>query len=188
MKRRTSLSPSVLLWQACYNHQNGRSYRASLFLGKLGTAVLSPVADTYVENGSNASNNYGTSQGLVVKNSGGSTLTRVGEPQAVAANVTAATRTGLAGLSIEDSTGDAADPLFEFTLAVDRVAAARKAIDDSGTGVLLVAKSDAANAVAQSNLIHFIKSKQTRAARLPETETPSETSANHSNPTQPVDI
>ena len=64
------------------------------------------------------------------------------EPQAVAANVTAATRTGLAGLSIEDSTGDAADPLFEFTLAVDRVAAARKAIDDSGTGVLLVARSE----------------------------------------------
>ena len=64
------------------------------------------------------------------------------EPAAVAANVTMAARTGVAGLSIEDSTGDTAEPLFDFTLAVERVGAARQAIDDSGTGVLLTARSE----------------------------------------------
>ena len=63
-------------------------------------------------------------------------------PDAVAANVASATATGVAGLSIEDSTGDASDPLFEFTLAVERIGAARRAIDDSNTGVLLTARSE----------------------------------------------
>ena len=47
------------------------------------------------------------------------------EPDGVAANVTRAARTGVAGISIEDSTGDDAEPLFAFELAVDRVRAAR---------------------------------------------------------------
>ena len=64
------------------------------------------------------------------------------EPADVAANVTAATATGIAGLSIEDSTGDDANPLFEFGLAVERVRAARHAIDASGTGVLLTGRSE----------------------------------------------
>jgi len=64
------------------------------------------------------------------------------EPASVAANVAAATATGIAGLSIEDSTGDAANPLFEFTLAVERIRAARHAIDDSGTGILLTGRSE----------------------------------------------
>jgi 2-methylisocitrate lyase-like PEP mutase family enzyme len=59
------------------------------------------------------------------------------EPSAVAANVGLAVATGVAGLSIEDSTGDASNPLFDFQLAVERVRAARQAIDASGTGVLL---------------------------------------------------
>jgi methylisocitrate lyase len=63
-------------------------------------------------------------------------------PAAVAANVKAATATGVAGLSIEDSTGDAGQPLFEFSLAVDRMRAARQAIDESGTGVLLTGRSE----------------------------------------------
>ena len=63
-------------------------------------------------------------------------------PDAVGANVAAATTTGIAGLSIEDSTGDASSPLFDFTLAVERIRAARRAIDDSGTGVLLTARSE----------------------------------------------
>lgn len=63
-------------------------------------------------------------------------------PEAVGINVTRATATGIAGLSIEDSTGDAAHPLFDFTLAVERIQAARRAIDDSGTGVLLTARSE----------------------------------------------
>ncbi|MEO8450112.1 MAG: isocitrate lyase/phosphoenolpyruvate mutase family protein [Gemmatimonadota bacterium] len=64
------------------------------------------------------------------------------EPAAVGANVTAATATGIAGLSIEDSTGDAANPLFEFALSVERIRAARQAIDASGTGVVLTGRSE----------------------------------------------
>jgi 2-methylisocitrate lyase-like PEP mutase family enzyme len=63
-------------------------------------------------------------------------------PAEVGANVTAATSTGIAGLSIEDSTGDASNPLFDFALAVERIRAARQAIDDSGTGILLTGRSE----------------------------------------------
>jgi 2-methylisocitrate lyase-like PEP mutase family enzyme len=64
------------------------------------------------------------------------------EPADVATNVGRAAQTGVAGLSIEDSTHDPSRPLFEFALAVERVRAARRAIDDSGTGVLLVGRSE----------------------------------------------
>ena len=64
------------------------------------------------------------------------------EPAAVAANVAAATETGIAGLSIEDSTGKASAPLFDLNLAVERVRAARRAIDESGTGILLTGRSE----------------------------------------------
>jgi methylisocitrate lyase len=63
-------------------------------------------------------------------------------PEAVAQNVSAAVQTGVAGLSIEDSTGDASSPLFDAALAVERVRAARRAIDASGTAVLLTARSE----------------------------------------------
>ena len=64
------------------------------------------------------------------------------EPDEVGQNVAAAVATGIAGLSIEDSTGDPAQPLFEFELAVERVRAARHAIDASGSGALLVGRSE----------------------------------------------
>ena len=64
------------------------------------------------------------------------------QPDDVARNVAAAASTGVAGLSIEDSTGNPSAPLFDFTLAVERVAAARRALDESGTGVLLTARSE----------------------------------------------
>lgn len=64
------------------------------------------------------------------------------EPEGVAANVTLATATGIAGLSIEDSTGDHSHPLMDFELAVARISAARSAIDDGGDGVLLTARSE----------------------------------------------
>ncbi|MEZ5293634.1 MAG: isocitrate lyase/phosphoenolpyruvate mutase family protein [Vicinamibacterales bacterium] len=63
-------------------------------------------------------------------------------PEAVAANVRAATATGVAGLSIEDSTGSPDHPLYDSGLAVERIAAARQAIDESGTGVLLTARTE----------------------------------------------
>lgn len=64
------------------------------------------------------------------------------DPDEVAANAKLAAATGIAGLSIEDSTGDADEPLYPFDLAVERVRAARRAIDDSGTGVLLTGRSE----------------------------------------------
>lgn len=63
-------------------------------------------------------------------------------PEEVAANVGKAAVTGLAGLSIEDSTGDPSRPLFDFELSVERMRAARQAIDSSGTGVLLTGRSE----------------------------------------------
>jgi 2-methylisocitrate lyase-like PEP mutase family enzyme len=64
------------------------------------------------------------------------------EPADVAAHVKAATGTGVAGLSIEDSTGDPAAPLFELPLAVERIRAARKAIDETKRGTLLTGRSE----------------------------------------------
>ncbi|HEX7336038.1 MAG TPA: isocitrate lyase/phosphoenolpyruvate mutase family protein [Gemmatimonadales bacterium] len=64
------------------------------------------------------------------------------EPEKVADNVAMATDTGIAGISIEDSTGDTARPLFDFELAVERVQAARRAIDQSKTGILLTGRSE----------------------------------------------
>lgn len=64
------------------------------------------------------------------------------DPQQVGENVKLAAATGIAGLSIEDSTGDEADPLHEFDLAVERVRAARQAIDESGTGIVLTGRSE----------------------------------------------
>jgi 2-methylisocitrate lyase-like PEP mutase family enzyme len=63
-------------------------------------------------------------------------------PAEVAANVTAAAATGIAGLSIEDSTGDPSNPLFDLSLAVERMRAAREALDKTGTGVLLTGRSE----------------------------------------------
>ncbi|HMI47961.1 MAG TPA: isocitrate lyase/phosphoenolpyruvate mutase family protein [Gemmatimonadaceae bacterium] len=64
------------------------------------------------------------------------------EASDVADNVARCVETGVAGLSIEDATGDPATPLYELSLAVERVAAAREAIDRSGSGVLLTARAE----------------------------------------------
>lgn len=64
------------------------------------------------------------------------------DPDGVAANVTLAIETGVAGLSIEDSSWAPDDPLYDVDLSVARVEAARKAIDDSGSGVFLTARSE----------------------------------------------
>ena len=60
----------------------------------------------------------------------------------VAESVRLAAETGVAGLSIEDSTGDAAKPLYELDAAVERIRAARKAIDKAGGDVLLVGRAE----------------------------------------------
>jgi 2-methylisocitrate lyase-like PEP mutase family enzyme len=64
------------------------------------------------------------------------------DPEDVAVHVGLGAATGVAGLSIEDSTGDATAPLFDFQLSVERIAAARAAIDAPGTGVLLTGRSE----------------------------------------------
>jgi 2-methylisocitrate lyase-like PEP mutase family enzyme len=64
------------------------------------------------------------------------------DPDQVGANVTLAASTGIAGLSIEDSSGEESQPLFDFELAVERIRAARKAIDESGTGIVLTGRSE----------------------------------------------
>ena len=64
------------------------------------------------------------------------------KPEKVAANVARAVKTGVAGLSIEDSTGDAAKPLYERAFAIERIKAARAAIDADNSGVLLVGRCE----------------------------------------------
>ncbi|PTB22712.1 2-methylisocitrate lyase [Trinickia symbiotica] len=78
-------------------------------------------------------------------------------PAEVAQSVKLAVDTGVAGLSIEDSTGDAASPLFPVEIAVERIKAARRAIDENGGDTLLVGRaenfvvgiSDLADAIAR---------------------------------------
>jgi methylisocitrate lyase len=64
------------------------------------------------------------------------------KPEKVAANVARAVKTGVAGLSIEDSTGDAANPLYERAFAIERITAARAAIDADNSGVLLTGRCE----------------------------------------------
>ncbi|HEY2037714.1 MAG TPA: isocitrate lyase/phosphoenolpyruvate mutase family protein [Steroidobacteraceae bacterium] len=64
------------------------------------------------------------------------------DPDGVEQSVRLAVETGVAGLSIEDSTGDAAKPLYDLDDAVARVRAARKAIDRAGGDTLLVGRAE----------------------------------------------
>jgi 2-methylisocitrate lyase-like PEP mutase family enzyme len=65
------------------------------------------------------------------------------KPEGVAANVQLCIETGVAGLSIEDSTGHSDRPLYEKKLAVGRIQAARSAIDASKSGVVLTGRCEA---------------------------------------------
>ena len=64
------------------------------------------------------------------------------EPSGVAESVALAARTGVAGLSIEDSTGNAERPLYDLDAAVARIRAARTAIDKAGGDVLLIGRAE----------------------------------------------
>jgi 2-methylisocitrate lyase-like PEP mutase family enzyme len=65
------------------------------------------------------------------------------EPESVADNVRLCVETGVAGLSIEDNTGRTDMPLYDKQLAVERIHAARSAIDASGIGVVLTGRCEA---------------------------------------------
>ncbi len=79
------------------------------------------------------------------------------EPEKVGVNVARGVKTGVAGLSIEDSTGDKAKPLYDSAQAIERIKAARKAIGDSNvmlTGrceAYLVGKPDLGFVIEQLN-------------------------------------
>src|SRR3954452_14436876 len=64
------------------------------------------------------------------------------KPEKVAVNVARAVAAGVAGLSIEDSTGDKANPLYERAFAIERIKAARAAIDADNSGALLVGRCE----------------------------------------------
>lgn len=64
------------------------------------------------------------------------------DAQGVAESVRLAVEGGVAGLSIEDSTGDTARPLFKIGVAVERIRAARNAIDQAGGDTLLVGRAE----------------------------------------------
>jgi 2-methylisocitrate lyase-like PEP mutase family enzyme len=64
------------------------------------------------------------------------------EPEEVAESVAQCVATGVAGLSIEDGTGEPTSPLYELPIAVERVRAAREGIDRSGGDVLLTARAE----------------------------------------------
>lgn len=63
-------------------------------------------------------------------------------PEGVAESVRLCVETGVAGLSIEDSTGDKNEPLYDLDLAVARMKAARAAIDKAGGDVLLTGRAE----------------------------------------------
>src|SRR6266702_2342630 len=65
------------------------------------------------------------------------------KPEGVADNMRLCLATGVAGLSIEDNTGRTDSPLYEKHLAVERIRAARAAIDDSQTGIVLTGRCEA---------------------------------------------
>jgi 2-methylisocitrate lyase-like PEP mutase family enzyme len=65
------------------------------------------------------------------------------EPEDVAANVQLCVETGVAGLSVEDSTGRSDCPLYEKKLAIERIRAARSAIETSKSGVILTGRCEA---------------------------------------------
>jgi 2-methylisocitrate lyase-like PEP mutase family enzyme len=64
------------------------------------------------------------------------------EAKAVGNNVRSAIETGIAGVSIEDSTSDGSKPLYDLAHAVERVKAARAAVDHRATGVVLTARAE----------------------------------------------
>lgn len=86
------------------------------------------------------------------------------DPEGVAANVRLCVETGVAGLSIEDATGDAAKPLYDLSAAVERITAARRAIDESGSGVVLTARAECFLVRHPEPLVESIRRLQAYAA------------------------
>ena len=86
------------------------------------------------------------------------------DPAGVAESVRLAVETGVAGLSIEDSTGDKAKPLYDFDHAVARIRAARQAIDRAGGDTLLVGRSEGFGQAGAPDLDETIRRLKAYAA------------------------
>ena len=105
------------------------------------------------------------------------------KPRDVAESVRRCVATGVAGLSIEDATGDRVSPLFDLAHAVDRVRAARQAIDQSGADVLLTARAECYHVDHPDPLRECIRRLQAYAAAgadvlfAPGPQTPAEIAA-----------
>jgi 2-methylisocitrate lyase-like PEP mutase family enzyme len=87
------------------------------------------------------------------------------DPEGVAASVRRCVDTGVAGLSIEDATGDPARPLYDIAEAVERIGAARSAIDASGADVLLTARAECFVAGHPDPLSESVRRLQAYAAK-----------------------
>jgi 2-methylisocitrate lyase-like PEP mutase family enzyme len=87
------------------------------------------------------------------------------EAEKVGANVARAVKTGVAGLSIEDSTGDAAKPLYDRAPAIARIKAARQAIDADNSGVLLTGRCEGF-LVGQADLDMVVKAVHPKPVNL----------------------
>jgi len=85
------------------------------------------------------------------------------EPEAVAESVKLCVATGVAGLSVEDNTGDASKLLYDDMIAVERIEAARRAIDQSGIPVVLTARCEA-SLVGHPNAFDFALKRLTEFA------------------------
>ncbi len=64
------------------------------------------------------------------------------DPEGVAESVRLCVATGVAGLSIEDMTDDRARPLYNLPMSIARIKAARAAIDETDTGVLMTGRAE----------------------------------------------
>ena len=80
----------------------------------------------------------------------------------VAENVKRCVATGVAGLSIEDATGDDAKPLYERSIAIERIKAAREAIDDTKSAVVLTARCESMRTVRDARWLTCACWRQSR--------------------------
>ena len=136
----------------CFVMPNPWDRGSAIYLQKLGFKALASTSAGFAWSTGHADSQVSVDQVLAhLKEIAGSVTLPVNadfeggyarEPQGVAANVTRAVATGIAGLSIEDSTGDRENPLYDFGLSVERIMAARAAIDKTGSGVLLTGRSE----------------------------------------------
>ncbi len=136
----------------CFVIPNPWDVGSARYLQQLGFKALATTSSGFAWSQGRADNNVTLAQTLAHLNAVSSNVSIpvnadfeggfATEPERVAENVAAATTTNIAGLSIEDSTGSADAPLFDFELAVERVRAARRAIDESKTGILLTGRSE----------------------------------------------